>query len=58
MKKFGFLLLLLASFLKIQGQDEKMNTFINDLMSKMSVDEKIGQLNLTTAGGVCHRFSS
>jgi beta-glucosidase len=51
MKKIGFLLLLLASFLKIQGQDEKMNAFINDLMSKMSVDEKIGQLNLTTAGG-------
>ena len=51
MKKLGFLLLLLASFLKIQGQDEKMNTFINELMNKMTVDEKIGQLNLTTAGG-------
>jgi beta-glucosidase len=51
MKKLGFLLLLLASFLKIQGQDEKMNTFINELMNKMTVEEKIGQLNLTTAGG-------
>ena len=51
MKKIGFILLLLASFLKIQGQDEKMNAFINDLMNKMTVDEKIGQLNLTTAGG-------
>jgi beta-glucosidase len=51
MKRLGFLLLLLASFLKMQAQDEKMNAFINDLMNKMTVDEKIGQLNLTTAGG-------
>jgi beta-glucosidase len=50
MKRLGFLLLLLVSFLKIQGQDEKMNSFINELMSKMSVEEKIGQLNLTTSG--------
>lgn len=50
MKKLGFLLLLLVSFLKIQGQDEKMNSFINELMNKMSVEEKIGQLNLTTSG--------
>ncbi len=28
-----------------------MNAFISNLMKKMSVDEKIGQLNLTTAGG-------
>jgi beta-glucosidase len=51
MKKFGFLLLLLASFFRVQGQNEKMNAFINDLMNKMTIDEKIGQLNLTTAGG-------
>ena len=51
MKRLGFALLLLVSFIKIQGQDEKMNLFINDLMNKMSVEEKIGQLNLTTAGG-------
>jgi beta-glucosidase len=51
MKKSGFLLLLLASFLKIQGQDGKMNLFINDLMNKMTVEEKIGQLNLNTSGG-------
>ncbi|WP_285059930.1 beta-glucosidase BglX [Pedobacter ginsengisoli] len=30
--------------------DQKMNTFINALMSKMTVDEKIGQLNLLTGG--------
>ena len=52
MKKLGFLLFLLASLLlKYTGQDEKMNLFINDLMNKMTVEEKIGQLNLTTAGG-------
>ena len=33
------------------AQDPKMNTFISDLMSKMTIDEKIGQLNLVTPGG-------
>lgn len=42
---------MLAAFVKVQSQDEKMNSFISDLMNKMSVEEKIGQLNLTTAGG-------
>jgi len=51
MKRLGLLLLLLACFIKVQSQDEKMNSFINDLMNKMTVEEKIGQLNLTTAGG-------
>jgi len=51
MKKSGILLLLLALFLKLQGQDEKMNKFINDLMNKMTIEEKLGQLNLITAGG-------
>ena len=35
----------------LQAQDAKMNTFISNLMSKMTVDEKIGQLNLVTPGG-------
>ena len=30
--------------------DAKMDTFIDDLMSKMTLDEKIGQLNLPSAG--------
>lgn len=34
-----------------QAQDAKMNTFINNLMAKMTLDEKIGQLNLVTPGG-------
>lgn len=42
---------MLVAFIKVQSQDEKMNLFINDLMNKMTVEEKLGQLNLTTAGG-------
>jgi beta-glucosidase len=34
----------------IVAQD-KMNAYINALMSKMTIDEKIGQLNLVTPGG-------
>jgi beta-glucosidase len=30
--------------------NKKMDTFINNLMSKMTLDEKIGQLNLLTGG--------
>ena len=51
MKKSGIILLLLALFLELQGQDEKMNRFISDLMNKMTLEEKLGQLNLITAGG-------
>jgi len=34
----------------VPAADQKMNTFINSLMSKMTVDEKIGQLNLPAVG--------
>jgi beta-glucosidase len=34
-----------------QSADAKMNSFISALMKKMTVDEKIGQLNLLTPGG-------
>ena len=50
MKKQVLLLILLAILFKVNAQDEKMNAFINSLMNKMTIDEKIGQLNLTTAG--------
>lgn len=33
-----------------QSKDAKMNKFIDNLMSKMTVEEKIGQLNLPSAG--------
>jgi beta-glucosidase len=51
MKKLVLLFGLLTLILMVQAQDSKMNSFISDLMSKMTVDEKIGQLNLTTSGG-------
>ncbi len=31
--------------------DAKMNSFVSNLMSKMTLEEKIGQLNLVTPGG-------
>lgn len=36
-----------------QGEkNEKMNRFIDQLMSKMTLEEKIGQLNLPSAGDI------
>ncbi|MFY7651999.1 MAG: beta-glucosidase BglX [Chitinophagaceae bacterium] len=54
MKKwFFFTFLLSASFIvKAQQQDIEMNKFIDDLMKKMTIDEKIGQLNLPGAGDI------
>lgn len=54
MKKTAALLLL--TFLGTatafsQTADARMNAFITNLMSKMTLDEKIGQLNLVTPGG-------
>lgn len=34
-----------------QQNDAKMNVFVKNLMSRMTLDEKIGQLNLVTPGG-------
>lgn len=34
----------------VPTEKQKMDAFINNLMSKMTVDEKIGQLNLVTGG--------
>lgn len=34
----------------VSAADQKMNTFISGLLSKMTLDEKIGQLNLLTGG--------
>lgn len=35
---------------RISSSDQKMNTFISGLLSKMTIEEKIGQLNLLTGG--------
>jgi beta-glucosidase len=45
MKKLVLLLLVMPVYI-LNAQDSKMDSFINDLMSKMSIEEKIGQLNL------------
>ena len=53
--KFKFKNLMLASLLMAgipamaESQEEKMNQFIDQLMAKMTVEEKIGQLNLMPA---------
>src|SRR5450759_4179796 len=50
MKTLIGLLLFLSIIFNVQAQDAKMDAFISTLMGKMTVDEKIAQLNLTTAG--------
>jgi beta-glucosidase len=50
-KIYLFLCLALLSIVQTNAQVEKMTAFVNDLMGRMSVEEKIGQLNLTTTGG-------
>jgi beta-glucosidase len=37
-------------FTQLQAQDQKMNAFVQALMLKMTLEEKIGQLNLITPG--------
>lgn len=36
----------------VSAEEAKMNTFISKLMTKMTVDEKIGQLNLPSSGDI------
>lgn len=53
-KRAGYLLAglgLMALPFTGRTQDAKMNAFINNLMAKMTLEEKIGQLNLVTPGG-------
>jgi beta-glucosidase len=50
-------LLIIAAFLfaqqlQAQQNDPKMNAFIDGLMKKMTLDEKLGQLNLPGAGDI------
>src|SRR5215217_9266817 len=55
MKLFQKISIALLIFLPLtnfaQTSDAKMNGFVTNLMSKMTLDEKIGQLNLLTPGG-------
>jgi beta-glucosidase len=51
MKKWLFVLLM-AVTANANAQDAKMKNFIDALMKKMTVDEKIGQLNLPGSGDI------
>ncbi len=52
LKKFLFVLVMIGLSFPINARDKKMDTFINRLMNKMTLSEKIGQLNLQPAGDV------
>ena len=47
-----FTLFLCTSSYAQKTSDPKMNQFITNLMGKMTLDEKIGQLNLPAAGDI------
>src|ERR1700743_3081745 len=46
------LTLLILCFSAVNAQDNKMTTFVSSLMAKMTLDEKLGQLNLPGAGDI------
>lgn len=50
MKKWIGLVVVFGISLVSFAQDAKMNTFINQLMAKMTLEEKLGQLNLPSSG--------
>src|ERR671921_38136 len=47
----AFVFIMISLRLSAQANDAKMNSFVSTLMKKMTLDEKIGQLNLLTPGG-------
>lgn len=47
-----FCSIILFSSLFVQGQSSRMDVFIDGLMKKMTLEEKIGQLNLPSAGDI------
>jgi beta-glucosidase len=46
------LAILLISYSTLFAQDNKMQTFVSSLMAKMTLEEKLGQLNLPGAGDI------
>ena len=55
MKKKLAAVLFLAAALQMNAQqqkDQKMETFINGLMNRMTLEEKIGQINLPSEGDI------
>ena len=51
-RKFLFISALVVALASCSGPKSEMDQFIDDLMSKMTVEEKIGQLNLPVAGDI------
>ena len=54
MKQVKMLWLLVFFYYTLPAQnaaDTRMNTFVTNLMKRMTLEEKIGQLNLLTPGG-------
>lgn len=51
MKKFNLVAVLLLVVFQLSAQDQKMNDFISGLMKKMTIEEKIGQLNQVSPWG-------
>ena len=50
MKRLTTLLVLLFVIFSVSAQDPKMTTYVDALMKKMTLEEKIGQLNLPSIG--------
>src|SRR5258708_7678200 len=51
LKRLGIILFLIGS-LSATAQDAKMKTFVDALMKKMTLEEKLGQLNLPGSGDI------
>ncbi|HVM87304.1 MAG TPA: beta-glucosidase BglX [Puia sp.] len=52
MKKIKIVIALVCVAIALHAQDAKMNAFISNLMNKMTLDEKLGQLNLPVSGDI------
>lgn len=51
LKKIAFMIVLFAAHSAFAQKSDAMKQFVDNLMKKMTIDEKIGQLNLLTPGG-------
>ena len=51
MKKLIYLLVLLSCYYTGHTQTKPMGSYVTELMARMTLEEKIGQLNLVTPGG-------
>src|SRR5215213_5635655 len=51
-KVLCFAIILFSQQSWAQNNDAKMNSFVTNLMKKMTLDEKLGQLNLPGAGDI------